>query len=385
MPLDAAEAIRLLYPQQGDTVYRTIYGIVLDARQAQDLTRETFVRAYREWEPPEPTDARTWLLGIATSLAIASFGTRRSRWRVTALRGRWGGSGEEPVGGPSQDPDLVASLMRPLDPEERALVILHYCRQAPGAEIAEELGIPGSAVASRVNRAMRVLRRRAHAVGAAPRAGERGPLSEVPPNATDVAIIDALKHGLTRAAVSLPPVEEILNAADAPDLPPPVSILPLPPPGLISRSSRDSEKSLSRYLPYLVAVTVAAVLVGIVVGLNFYAASQDAPASARSQATPPSRTFHGGGGSATTPPTTTPSPVTPAPTPLPTPPPATPVPAATAAAPPPPPPAPVQAAPATPASQPAPAPTAAPPPPPPAPVHGHGNGHGHGPGPGGQG
>ncbi|MBO0746187.1 MAG: sigma-70 family RNA polymerase sigma factor, partial [Candidatus Dormibacteraeota bacterium] len=314
-PLGAAEAIRLLYPQQGEAVYRTIYGIVLDAGQAEDLTRETFVRAYREWETSEPSDPRTWLLGIATSLAIPSMGTRRPRWPVAPWRARRDRNGAGHIEEALPDQDPVARLMRPLHPEERALVILHYCQQLPSAVIAEEFGLRYARVPSRVNRAMQVLRTRAHGVG-------------MSPGATDVAITGALMQALTGAPISLPPVETILSV---PDRPAPVSILPLPPPGLIFRSSRGSEKSLSRYLPYLVAVTVGALLIGVVVaGLNLYAASQEAPASARSLTTPPPRTFQGGAGSSTTPPTVLPTPVPPPPTPVATPPPATPVPAAPA-------------------------------------------------------
>lgn len=285
VPLDAAEAIRLLYRQHGDTVYQTIYAIVLDARQALDLTRETFVLAYRQWEPADPAGARAWLLDIATSLVSTSPRTHRSPWRWRAPQ--WRG----------------------------------------------------------------------------------------------------LKYGLLSARMPLPPVDAILSAAEAPDLPAPVSILPLPPPGLMFRSSRDSEKSLLRYLPYVVAVTVAAAaLVGIVAGVDLYAGTQNAPASANSLATPPAHTFHSGGGASTTPPTPAPTPVPPAPTALPTPPPATPVPAVpAAAAPPPPPPPPVQAAPAPPPRPPAPPPPPARAPAPPAPVHDHGHGHGPGPGPGDQG
>ena len=288
-------------------------------------------------------------------------GIRRLRWRMTPSRARRDGTAAEPGGGPPQDRNLdpVARLLRPLGPEGRALVILHYCHQIRSAEIAEEFGLRYAKVPSRVNRAMQVLRRHAHAAG-------------VSPSANDVEIVDALKQALMGATVSLSPVDVILHAADRRGR---VSILPLPPPGLVFRSSPSSEKTLPRYLPYLVAVTVTALLIGVVVaGLNLYAGPQDGPTAARSIATPAARTHHRGGGSPTAPPTVAPTPLLPPPAPASTAPPATPAPAVPAAAPPP------AAPPAAVLPRPAPAPPRAPaPPPPPA------RGHGHGPGPGDQG
>lgn len=164
-PDDTAEAITLLYGREGGAVYRTIYGIVLDPGEARDLTRETFVRAYRAWDRFDGSNPRTWLLRIAADLAI----THERVARRTSGTARWTPAeavGVDEPGKVAQNADLVAWLMRPLRPEQRALVTLCYYQQVPPEEIADQLGISAESVGARLNRAMQVLRGRAQSVGA---------------------------------------------------------------------------------------------------------------------------------------------------------------------------------------------------------------------------
>lgn len=173
LPDGTTEAITLLYRREGGAVYRTIYGIVLDAGESRDLTRETFVRAYHAWERFDRSDARVWLLRIAADLAITYERGARRHGGIA----RWMPSEAVTVdedGKPAQEAkaDLVAWLMRPLTPEQRALVTLCYYQQFTPAQISNHFGIPAGSLASRLNRAMQVLRRRAQAVGGALQPGE---------------------------------------------------------------------------------------------------------------------------------------------------------------------------------------------------------------------
>src|SRR5229473_2124467 len=70
--LDPATEFRQLYDQQYVSVYRSIRGVVLDSAAAEDLTQETFVRAYRarhRYTPTAPPGA--WLRRIGINLAIS--------------------------------------------------------------------------------------------------------------------------------------------------------------------------------------------------------------------------------------------------------------------------------------------------------------------------
>lgn len=166
MPADTTEAITLLFRREGGAVYRTIYGIVLDASEARSLTRDAFVHAYRDTPHTGSGAGRAWLLGIAARLAIThERGTRRRRevanWTPEGIEG---GEVDEPDT-QSQDTDLVAWLMRPLTPEQRALVTLSYYPQLPPDEVASQLGFSAVSLPPRLNRAMEVLRRRAQTAG----------------------------------------------------------------------------------------------------------------------------------------------------------------------------------------------------------------------------
>lgn len=166
VPDDPAEAVRLLYRQQGETVYRTIFAMTLDAELTRDLTHETFVRAYGardELAELGALEARPWLLRIATSLALTQYRVQQ-RQSGTGRRARQ----EQDEEKPPPDQDLAAWVMGALNPEQRALVTLHHCQQVPRAEIAADLGIPARLVAARLSRAMQVVRRRAHEAWAVP-------------------------------------------------------------------------------------------------------------------------------------------------------------------------------------------------------------------------
>ena len=70
--LNPATQFRQLYDQEYLSVYRSIRAVVLDAAAAEDLTQETFVRAYRardRYTPTAPPGA--WLRRIGINLAIS--------------------------------------------------------------------------------------------------------------------------------------------------------------------------------------------------------------------------------------------------------------------------------------------------------------------------
>ncbi len=65
----------------------------------------------------------------------------------------------DPIGGTAPDPadhtadrDVVDRAMEGLDPEQRALVVLHYYLRLPVVETALTLGIPVGTVKSRLSR-----------------------------------------------------------------------------------------------------------------------------------------------------------------------------------------------------------------------------------------
>jgi RNA polymerase sigma factor (sigma-70 family) len=159
IPSDPTRAVESLYDREAETVYRTVRAIVLDPATAQDLTQETFVRALRAWPRFDKRNPRAWLLRIASNLAISHYRSERRHravppWNLISRN-------SDPSPEEADDRDLVSWLMRPLNGHQRALVVLHYYHQVPRAEIADMLGIPIGTVASRLNKAMTIMRQRA--------------------------------------------------------------------------------------------------------------------------------------------------------------------------------------------------------------------------------
>lgn len=130
-----------------------VLGLTSDPQLAEDLTQDTFLRAYLALPAiGAPDDPRAWLLRIATNLTIDHMRRKRQlRWvslgRVAhALRGRDDHSSLETA-------EPVRLAMASLRPDQQALLILfaHVGLKAP--EVAEVLGITPAAARKRRQRA----------------------------------------------------------------------------------------------------------------------------------------------------------------------------------------------------------------------------------------
>src|SRR5260370_22675866 len=71
------EAFRLIFERYSRPIISFIYDLVGDRELAEELTQETFVRAYRSLRAlREETKLSTWLFGIAKNVARESLRTR---------------------------------------------------------------------------------------------------------------------------------------------------------------------------------------------------------------------------------------------------------------------------------------------------------------------
>ena len=66
--LNPATQFRELYDQEYLSVYRSIRAVVLDSAAAEDLTQETFVRAYRARDRYTPTDRKSTRLNSSHTM-----------------------------------------------------------------------------------------------------------------------------------------------------------------------------------------------------------------------------------------------------------------------------------------------------------------------------
>jgi RNA polymerase sigma-70 factor, ECF subfamily len=170
--LDPVTQFRELYVREYASVYRAARAIVLDAAEAEDVAQDAFVRAYRarfRYRPTAPIGA--WLHRIAVNTAI-SYVRRRRLARLLPFRlyvPPGGGSGYEAVEARS----LVAEALAELSPKLRAVVALHYGLGYRRDEIAAVLGIPSGTVASRLAKAVAIMRGRLGVVSDQDAAPER--------------------------------------------------------------------------------------------------------------------------------------------------------------------------------------------------------------------
>ena len=160
---DAQATFAELYEAEYASVYRTVRGIVLDEAAAQDLAHEAFEKAMRAWSRlPDKANSKAWLHRIAVNTAISHW--RRQRL-ARLLPSRLFEPGTAEAYDEVEDKSLVGAVMRPLTPQLRAVVVLHYYHQFSRDEIAQMLGIPPGTVASRLAKAMQVMRRYAAVSG----------------------------------------------------------------------------------------------------------------------------------------------------------------------------------------------------------------------------
>ena len=155
--LDPATEFRQLYDQEYLPVYRSIRAVVLESAAAEDLTQETFVRAYRarhRYTPTAPPGA--WLRRIGINLAISHL---RRQKLARFLPARLYMAPDRRDYDRAEARDVVGKAMTALSPKLRAAVVLHYYDGLTREEIASVLGVPAGTVASRIAKAVAIMRK----------------------------------------------------------------------------------------------------------------------------------------------------------------------------------------------------------------------------------
>jgi len=132
--------------------------ILRDPEQAKDAVQDAFVRAWRDLptlRDPDRFDAWLRRLVVRSCLNEARRSHRRPH-EVELL----------PIDHPTMvdsshllaDRDQIERGFRRLEPEQRAVIVLHYYLGYPLPEAAEFLGVPVGTVKSRLHRAIQALR-----------------------------------------------------------------------------------------------------------------------------------------------------------------------------------------------------------------------------------
>ena len=132
--------------------------ILRDPERAKDAVQDAFVRAWRDLptlRDPDRFDA--WIHRITVRSCLELLRRRRRRVIEVELTP----SADVPVGDIGAfvvDRDQVERALRRLDPDWRALVVVHYFLGLPVPEAAAALGIPLGTAKSRLHRSLAAMR-----------------------------------------------------------------------------------------------------------------------------------------------------------------------------------------------------------------------------------
>ena len=161
------EAFRLIFDRYSRPVIAFIYDMVSDRELAEELTQETFVRAFRAIHRMRPeTKLSTWLFGIARNVARESLRARtRANMQVTLEH-------ESVMAVSDQEPvpvdrllskelnELIRRALEALDDDKRLVFTLKVFHQCSYEEIAEITGFSLAKLKTDLHRARAEMRRR---------------------------------------------------------------------------------------------------------------------------------------------------------------------------------------------------------------------------------
>ncbi len=162
------DAVHRAYLRHGPEIYRFVLRSLGDPGAAEDVTQETFLKAWRHSGRYDPglASLRTWLFGIARNAVTDHVRAARARPWQSALAGDdVVEAAVHHVGGPADDPSdrlvgrwVVEEALLRLSQQHRVAIVQTHLRERPYEEVAAELGVPVGTLRSRVFYGLRALR-----------------------------------------------------------------------------------------------------------------------------------------------------------------------------------------------------------------------------------
>jgi RNA polymerase sigma-70 factor (ECF subfamily) len=138
-----------------DAVHRYLVFLTGNRAIAEDLTGETFEKAFRTWRRFDPRRGtpRAWLCRIARSVALDHFRAEERRRR----REQRFVSGAAEVDSEELGPSALEAALAQLSPAEREVVALRVLLDLDGPTAARVLGISPTACSTRLSRELKRL------------------------------------------------------------------------------------------------------------------------------------------------------------------------------------------------------------------------------------
>ena len=153
-----------LYNESYASVYNSVYYRVLNQDAAQDITSDAYVRAARFFDRFDPSRASfaTWVKSIACNCVSDYYRKSRPTTVLDDVPESYLADDHDHAE-ETANADLARRLLALLDDESRQLVFLKYYDGMRNVEIARELGMNESTVATKLQRAMKLMRSAADA------------------------------------------------------------------------------------------------------------------------------------------------------------------------------------------------------------------------------
>ena len=151
-----------------DRLYNTVYRLLDNADDAQDVVQDAFLNAYQSLDGFKgDSQFFTWLYRIAVNTAISH--KRKQRLTLSIDAGRNGESRVEPIDASdasrpghaleqAEEERRVQRALNRLSPEHRAVLIMKDMEGQKYETMAEILGVPIGTIRSRLHRARTELR-----------------------------------------------------------------------------------------------------------------------------------------------------------------------------------------------------------------------------------
>ncbi len=162
---DDQQAFSVLVERYKDAVQNLAYRMLSNVTEAEDVTQETFVRAYTQLATYKPIHKfSTWLLSIGSHLAIDQL--RRRRFLALPLEDvpflEWivdAGTGPEQSALQGEQHDEIQAYLQRLPGKYRVVILLRYWYDLSYEEIARMLELTPALVKARLHRARELLAR----------------------------------------------------------------------------------------------------------------------------------------------------------------------------------------------------------------------------------
>jgi RNA polymerase sigma-70 factor (ECF subfamily) len=159
------DVFSVLVERYKDAVQNLAYRMLNNATEAEDVTQESFVRAYTQLATYKSVHKfSTWLLSIASHLSIDQL--RRRRFLALPLEDvpflEWivdVGTGPEQSALQGEQQDEIQHYLQRLPSKYRAVIVLRYWHDFSYEEIANALNLTPALVKARLHRARELLAR----------------------------------------------------------------------------------------------------------------------------------------------------------------------------------------------------------------------------------